>query len=115
MPLNASTAQKINKFVKYLLEQASPNSKEMLQFIGDKWEAAHANEVLLQSTVDGMVLKQQNSQRNRAKAHCGDARHLTVAEANKKIQEREEKEREKAAKSERFQALRGRVQFAKAI
>jgi len=34
---------------------------------------------------------------------------------NKKIQEHEEKEREKAAKSERFQALRGRVQFAKAI
>ncbi|OCK84845.1 hypothetical protein K432DRAFT_439750 [Lepidopterella palustris CBS 459.81] len=74
------------------------------------YSAENINRQTLQYLNNGLVEKQQKSGRNLVEAACGDARMLSVAEAQKQ-NELEKKLRQKQAIAERFHVLRGKSTF----
>jgi hypothetical protein len=106
-------AQKINEIIAHLLEGVPPSYHSNIKYVQEQALTAIANRSILQLINQSLVSKQQQIRQGGTKKTFGEARILTVKDAQEKRDLKEQKLEEERKRKERYHALRGVIGFVK--
>jgi hypothetical protein len=106
-------ASKLEQLFGEIFKGVTPSTRQKITYIKVKALTAIADRQNLQRINNDLVEKHTKQRRNRAKAHCGEAKVLTSAEIIAVREEKEVKDAEKRAAKERYWALNGKVDLAR--
>ena len=114
IPVSPSVEERLTEIFRQLLQGASPIRSQVVHNIRQFTLSTVADNTILKRT-NQELLERQKKERCKTKAAYGKARVLSVAEAQKKDEEKLQKEQEEKRVKERKTALRGVITFAKKV
>ena len=112
---NDNTAKKVDKIFSEVLQKAPPELHSPLKRAKEISLSAIADRSVLQFVNNSLIEKQKKGRKDRTRKNFGDAKVLSVKEAQKKIAERESREEKEKEEKERRAILKGKVGFAKLV